>query len=217
MSTFSASRSASLGYSAYCSNQERSMESWEPAVLDRFDAVQELLDKQEISELLARYLRAVDRGDVAAVRSCYLAGATEDHGGVFEGDAQAYVDSIAAVITHPKTRSSHSLTNVLVELAGDRAVAESYVTTFMAVRAAGDSVHSFVGARLIDTLERVAGRWGIAHRQLVWEWSHDTPAADTWLAGLLAPDLSVLRRGGKFPDDPVYTTSALPAETVGGR
>jgi uncharacterized protein YidB (DUF937 family) len=176
-------------------------------MLDGLDAVQDLLDKQEIGELLARYLRAVDRGDVAGVRSCYLEGATEDHGGVFEGDAQAYVDSIAGVITHPRTRSSHSLTNVLVELAGDRAVAESYVTTFMAVRVGGEPVHSFVGARMIDTLERVAGRWGIAHRTLVWEWSHDTPAAETWLAGLLAPDLTVLRHGGKFPDDAVYATS----------
>jgi hypothetical protein len=37
-----------------------------------------LLDKQEIAELLTRYLRSVDRGDVDTLRSCYLPGATED-------------------------------------------------------------------------------------------------------------------------------------------
>jgi hypothetical protein len=33
---------------------------------------------------------------------------------------------------------------------------------------------------------------------------HDAPAAEHWMQGLLAPDLSVLRLSGKFPADPVY-------------
>ena len=45
-------------------------------------ALQALLDKQAIAELLTRYLRSVDRGDVATLRACYLPGATEDHGGL---------------------------------------------------------------------------------------------------------------------------------------
>ena len=52
-------------------------------------AVQALLDKQEITELLTRYLRSVDRGDVATLGSCYLPGATEDHGGLFDGPARS--------------------------------------------------------------------------------------------------------------------------------
>ena len=32
-------------------------------------AVQELLDKNEIAELLTRYMRAIDRGDIAALRA----------------------------------------------------------------------------------------------------------------------------------------------------
>ena len=48
-------------------------------------ALQALLDKQAIAELLTRYLRSVDRGDVATLRACYLpGGATEDHGGLFD-------------------------------------------------------------------------------------------------------------------------------------
>jgi hypothetical protein len=33
--------------------------------------LQALLDEQEITGLLTRYLRSVDRGDVAPLRSCY--------------------------------------------------------------------------------------------------------------------------------------------------
>ena len=31
-------------------------------------AIQALLDKNEITELLTRYMRAIDRGDIAALR-----------------------------------------------------------------------------------------------------------------------------------------------------
>jgi hypothetical protein len=167
-------------------------------------ALAALLDKQEITELLTRYLRSVDRGDVATLRSCYLPGATEDHGGLFEGPAADYVDSIAAGLTHPRSRTSHNMTNLLIELDGDTATAESYCLTFARLKANGAYYHSFVGARMIDRLERRDGAWGIAHRQLLWDWNHDAPAAEHWMQGLLAPDVSVLRMSGKFPADPVY-------------
>jgi SnoaL-like protein len=38
-------------------------------------ALQALLDKLQIAELLTRYLRSVDRGDVDTLRACYLPGA----------------------------------------------------------------------------------------------------------------------------------------------
>ncbi|WP_106396233.1 nuclear transport factor 2 family protein [Actinocorallia populi] len=171
-------------------------------------AVRALLDKQEIYEVLARYLRAVDRGDVGGVRACYLPGATEDHGGVFTGTADDYVASVGAVLTHPRSRTMHCMTNVLVELSPDdpdTAQAESYVTTFGYVRTPDGPGHSFVGARIVDRMERRGGRWGIAHRALVWDWSHDAPASETWLFGMLIGDPAGLTRSGKYPNDPVYT------------
>ena len=167
-------------------------------------ALAALVDKQEITELLTRYLRSVDRGDVGTLRACYLPGATEDHGGLFTGPAGDYIDSIMAGLTHPRARTSHNLTNLLIELDGDVARAESYCITFARIKAEGSYYHSFTGARMVDRLERRDGRWGIAHRQLLWDWNHDAPAAEHWMQGLLAPDLSVLKLSGKFPDDPVY-------------
>ncbi len=170
-------------------------------------ALQALRDKQHIAELLTRYLRSVDRGDVATLRACYLPGATEDHGGLFAGPAQDYVDSIAAALTHPRARTSHNMTNLLIDLDGDVATAESYCVTFARIKADGQYYHSFTCARMIDRLERRDGdprTWGIAHRQLVWDWNHDAPEEEHWMRGLLAPDPSVLRLSGKFPADPVY-------------
>jgi hypothetical protein len=59
------------------------------------------------------------------LRSCYLPGATEDHGGLFAGPAQEYIDSITASLTHPRARTSHNLTNLLIEVDGDTATAGS--------------------------------------------------------------------------------------------
>jgi hypothetical protein len=177
---------------------------------DHAAALQVLLDKQEITELLTRYLRSVDRGDVATLRSCYLPGATEDHGGLFTGPAQDYIDGITGGLTHPRARTSHNMTNLLIEVDGDTATAESYCITFARIKADGEYYHSFTGARMIDRLERRdgdPGTWGIAHRQLLWDWNHEAPAAEHWMQGLLTPDPSILRMSAKHPADPIYPPS----------
>ena len=76
------------------------------------------------------------------------------------------MDSIAAALTHPRPRTSHNLTNLLIDLDGDVATAESYCVTFARIKADGQYYHSFTGARMIDRLERRDGSWGIAHRRL---------------------------------------------------
>ena len=58
-------------------------------------------------------------------------------------------------------------------------------------------------ARYLRSVDR-GGGWGIAHRQLVWDWNHDAPEEEHWMRGPLAPDPSVLRMSAKFPADPVY-------------
>jgi len=171
---------------------------------ERDDQIQGLLDKQAITEVLTKYFRSVDRGDVETVRSCYLDGATEDHGGLWAGPAEEYVESIAKSVTHPKSLTSHVLSNVLIELDGDAAHVESYATTFARVKSEGERFDCFVGARIVDRMERRDGRWGIAHRQLLWEWNLDVPSNETWVRGYLTPYETLMRHGTKFPDDPVF-------------
>lgn len=171
-------------------------------------ALQVLLAKQDIQDLLVRYLRAIDRGDVATLSACYLPDATEDHGGLFAGPASEYVASVERSITHPKAVTTHAVTNVLVDVDGDRARAESYVLAFARVRRPdgrlGDTLTS---ARMIDDLERVDGRWGIRHRALRWDWNHDMEPAQTWVFGMLG-DPAAMRHSAKYPSDVLYQGSA---------
>ena len=95
------------------------------------------------------------------------------------------------------------ISNVLVDVDGDRATSECYVMAFARVRTDDGTGDSLTTARLLDRLERRDGRWGIAHRQLRWEWNLDLPSNETWVFGLLG-DPERLVHGAKHPDDPVY-------------
>ena len=49
------------------------------------DALQQLIDRQEIRDCMARYARGVDRNDWEAVRDTYHPDAYDDHGD-YKGD-----------------------------------------------------------------------------------------------------------------------------------
>jgi ketosteroid isomerase-like protein len=183
---------------------------------DLAPAVQALLDKSEITELLTRYLRAIDRGDIARLRACYADGATEEHGGIYAGPAQGYIDTIEAALRHPRSVGTHTLSNVLIDIAGDRALSEHYVLALTRVKADGVVRDCLVASRIIDDLERHDGRWLIARRRLRFDWSQELgPRPDRWVGGQLDP--ANLLHGAKFPDDPIYdgirTESALSASS----
>ncbi|SDJ41373.1 SnoaL-like domain-containing protein [Frankineae bacterium MT45] len=166
--------------------------------------LQLLLDKQQITELLTRYLRAIDRADIATLRACYLPGATEEHGGIYSGPAQGYIDTIEASLANPRSVGTHTLSNILIDVDGDCARSEHYVLAMTRVRAADGTVSdSLVASRIIDNLERRDGEWGITRRRLRFDWAQDLgPRPTRWVHGQLDP--ANLLHGQKFPDDIVY-------------
>ena len=74
----------------------------------------ELLAKQEITELLYRYCRGVDRLDMELVRSCYHPDATDSHG-TFEGTVDEYLVWSERLLRR-YTGSVHMVLNMLVEI-----------------------------------------------------------------------------------------------------
>jgi hypothetical protein len=166
-------------------------------------SVEELFDRQEIYDLLVDYARGADRGDADLIAQAYHDDAIEDHGGTFLGSAKDYVDMLRKVL--PKApRMSHIITNINIELDGDRAYTECYFLTFSRRDTVEDPFDSFTMARVIDRMERRDGVFKIAHRRLVWDWNHEMPLNESWGRGEIAPDPSKLVRGAKKPDDILY-------------
>ena len=165
--------------------------------------LQTLLDRQAITDVLYSYCRAVDRADLNLLRACYHPNATENHGGTYEGTATGYIDGLAPLLPRLGVMT-HSTTNILIELTGDRAHVESHILAFGRMKKDGEKFDTLTLARAVDHFEKRDGTWKIAARQMVWEWNHDMPMAETWGRGLIAPDPAVLVRGKKMPLDIVY-------------
>jgi hypothetical protein len=133
------------------------------------EAVEALVAKSEITEKIYLYGRGCDRADSDVLKAIYHPDATEEHG-VFSGPARDFVGMVVEVRS-TFASMSHHISNVIVELDGDKALAESY---FLAVgfgqagEQAADDV--MLGGRCLDRFERRDGDWRIAHRQVVFDW-----------------------------------------------
>jgi SnoaL-like domain len=161
-------------------------------------ALQRLLDKQEIYEVLCRYCRGIDRLDEPLVRSCYHPDAVDNHG-LYNGSVDHFV---ASAFARQRTLVSacHQLHNVMVDIRGDEALVETYSTAIERRRGeAADLVDNIVGCRYIDRFERrQGGPWLIALRTVVIDWSRSEPVDEGWTAS------KDFRRGSRNRQDPVY-------------
>ena len=168
------------------------------------EALQQLLDRQQIEDVLVRYSRAVDRADIELLRSCYHHDATEDHGGVFQGRAQDYVEQIARILPRAGI-INHMVTNVLVEFSSAAAaLVEAYILTFARMKKDGEKFDTLTLARSVDRFEKRDGRWAIRSRRLCFEWNQEMPMRETWGRGLMVADPKALIRGTKHPHDILY-------------
>lgn len=165
--------------------------------------LEEFLSKQEISEVLARQARGVDRADTELLKSCYHSDAVEEHGPNYSGSAHAYIDGAIGRI-RKMGEMVHYLCNQHIELDGDTARVEAYVLTFVRFHRNDSNVDTFTGARSVDRFERRNGEWKIAYRKLVFDWNHDMPSNETWCLGMFNPEDPKMRHGRKSKEDLSY-------------
>jgi hypothetical protein len=83
----------------------------------------ELAARVEIADVLARYARAADRGDMAALRACYHQDAYDDHG-PYKGDVDGLVEFVEGI--YPGfTATTHHLGQLVIVVDGSRARCET--------------------------------------------------------------------------------------------
>lgn len=122
------------------------------------------VDRQAITDLIYRYCRSVDRLDIELGHSIWHEDGIADYGtAVYQGPGRGVIDYICAM--HRRTLDhSHQVTNILIELDGDRAGSEAYVTAVLRF-ISGDRLRQItVWGRYIDSWSRRDGRWGLDKR-----------------------------------------------------
>jgi hypothetical protein len=162
-------------------------------------ALQALLAKQEITEILYRYCRAFDRIDDDLARSVWHANGTCNYSNRTDGPDMLFRDYLApSTVTRAKFRNhSHQVTNILIELDGDSAASEAYFTASLQAQPKNGVIteHLYRG-RYLDRWARREGRWAIDHRQVIFD--SYTPI-DFNVARLTGINLELTRRDRQDP------------------
>lgn len=159
-----------------------------------------VLDKHAIHEVLARYVRAIDRRDAALLASVFHPDAVDHHVGN-RTSARDFCQAAMHLLGEMGS-VAHYLGFPLVELDGDTALSECYAIAFHRLRRDGEEFDNFLGARVLDRFERRNGEWRIAHRRVVYDWNRDVPVSETWGRGFFGPAFRA--EGRKDRDDPLY-------------
>ena len=125
--------------------------------------LQAVADRQAITDLIYRYCRSMDRIDVELGYSLWHEDAIADYGEFYQGTGRGFIDLVCAqhrqLLAH-----SHQISNVIIELDGDRAGSESYVMATLRLLKDGQLKQMTVWSRYVDRWSRRGGRWGIDKR-----------------------------------------------------
>jgi SnoaL-like domain len=125
---------------------------------------EEIADQHEITDLIYRYCRAMDRIDHELGYSVWHTDGTADYGvDVFVGRGHDFIDHVcrqhSGLLTH-----SHQMSNIIIELDGDHAGSESCVTATLRMKRDDRLIQMMVWSRYVDRWSRRGGKWGIDHR-----------------------------------------------------
>jgi len=163
----------------------------------RDEEIQALLDERSIRTLLLKYCRAVDRCDQEAIASCFHPDAVDDHGNwIMDGSRVA--EHIVTLVRPGRGRAMHFLGNMLIEVEGDVAFAESYILAFRTLERYGEPYNRTRALRFVDRFERRDGHWRISERVAVDEWNRVDRIVEQ------QDDTNKFRYGSKDRSDPVY-------------
>jgi hypothetical protein len=166
------------------------------------EPVQALLDKQSIYEVLVTYCRGVDRCDEDLIRSAFHEDSYDDHG-YWKGPGHELAPFLADRLRNVNSATTHSITNVLIELDGDLARSEAQVYATL-IRKGSEPVEvDVVGARYLDRLSRRGGTWRIEHRIVVLDWRK----TEVWPDSAPGVPTEGFARGARRPEDPSYETA----------
>lgn len=125
-----------------------------------------LLAHRAIEDCLLRYCWGIDRGDLQLVLSAFHEDAKDNHGGQEEIAAERFTRT---VVEGGPMKTSHNLSNVLIQIEGESAASQSYFTARHQFEHEGETWDWVISGRYLDRHECREGRWGIVHRTVVYD------------------------------------------------
>lgn len=135
--------------------------------------LQDISDKLEINELLARYCHALDQKDWEAFQAIFLPDAVLDFTAF--GGPKGSPDELQEFFTpilNSLASTQHTVSTIKIDLAGDSASARSAAIVPMTAKTPEGKESTFVsGLWYEDDLERTQDGWRIKSRKQVRSWT----------------------------------------------
>jgi hypothetical protein len=183
----------------------------------------DILARQSIEEVLARYARAIDRLDLDLLKTVFHEdGINHEYGGG-EINLHRWSEHIIPQLKSLFLGTMHHITHKSITVSGERAASEAYFISYHLIRSGRkeivrffgeqyaqrtealgclDTGHEYIGAgRYLHRWERRDGLWKIIDRTATLEWNHYRPATPAQAGSMLATIAPLERRDR---DDPVY-------------
>lgn len=161
---------------------------------------EEMADRLAIIDVIHTYSRGVDRASADILKSTCWPEAEVDYGG-YKGPAHPFFDGLVQSIKR-YANTQHQISNTIVDLDGDKAKAESYLTAhhYLPVEEGQDTEMTYIG-RYFDRLEKRDNIWKFMHRQVVMTWHQNAFASADEEKN---PGLKELTRASRHPEDPLF-------------
>ena len=120
-----------------------------------------MTERQDITDVLVRYATGIDSRDWALFRTCFTDDARFDYGGIGTWDSP---EALTAYMRRSHSGPSlHRLTNVVVDIDGERATSRTYVDAVVMGPKGFGVVNTF--GWYDDELRLTADGWRIAFRR----------------------------------------------------
>lgn len=136
--------------------------------------------KEQIRDAIYRYCRGEDRLDGELSESLWHSDGTARYGyngEIFDGPANRWAQTAHAGLAN-FTGSSHQVANILIEVDGDQAVSESYVTARVWKIADNGVIWQRVTVgRYLDQWSCRDGVWAVDHRRFIFDLSYSSHPA----------------------------------------
>jgi SnoaL-like domain len=167
-------------------------------------AIEDLLDREQIRCCIARLARGEDRRDAALITASYWADSVTDYG-VFRGSFDEY---LAWVVPGADaiTNTQHHIGQSHIELDGETAKVETQVISYHRIDYgvegnAADEHDTVIGGRYLDVFEKRDGDWRIASRTMLYDWYQDWGASIDWSQGIMGMPFSAPHFSGRAKGD----------------
>jgi uncharacterized protein (TIGR02246 family) len=128
-------------------------------------ALQELVEKAAIRELMTRYARSNDRRDFDSMTSTVTADAYASYG---DWERQGVENIVGRLAYNRPHRATHFLGDQDIRIDGDSAAVETYAIAYSRVE--GTESMRMSGLRYQDKMVRQDGQWLVRHRVLLTDW-----------------------------------------------